>query len=147
MPRPTKIELLQRLFPELKQPSSKGEKEAAIRFNTLACEAILADWIRIHDLGFERDGRGVLCLRLHRDAKESSFLPLDVLQQDRDQARKDGADELVSFLDDAIRQIERTNPNKAVLVMLLDNSGAQVFAIDREHPAKAIESALEEFAQ
>lgn len=147
MPRPTKIELLQRLFPELKQPSSKGEKEAAIRFNTLACEAIFADWIRIFDLGFEREGRGILCLRLHAEAKESTFLPFSALQEDREQARQDGADELLSFLDDAIAQVQRVNPNKAILVMLLDNSGAQLFPIDREYPARNVQALLEEFAQ
>lgn len=147
MARPSKAELLQRFFPELRQSGTAGSKEAAIRLSTLACEAILADWIRLFDLGLERDGPGLLALRLHRQAKDSSYLPLEALQQDRHQAQRDNAGELLTFLDEAITAVRNLNVNKAVAVLLVDNSGAQVFVVDRDHPARTLEAALQEFAQ
>lgn len=146
MARPSKRELLARLFPELRQSASNGEKEAAVRLNTLACEAILADWIRLFDRGLAREGPGVLCLRLHRQAHESSYLARADLEADCQQARRDGSQELETFLTDSLAQLERLNLQQVALVLLLDNSGAQLFVLDRDQPARAIEAALTEFA-
>jgi len=147
MARPSKAELLQRFFPELRQSGSGGSKEAAVRLNTLACEAILADWIRLFDLGLSREGPGVLTLRLHRQATESCYLPREALQQDLIQAQAAGHGELAGFLDEALRALDELNLERAIAVLLLDNSGAQVFLVERDQPARGLQQRLAEFAQ
>lgn len=147
MARPSKAELLQRFFPELRQHASAATKEAAVRLNTLACEAILADWIRLFDLGRQREGPGLLTLRLQRQAPASAYLPLEELRRDLEQAQRDGADALATFLSEALAAADGLNVNQAVAVLLVDNSSAQVFVLDRQHPARALEAALSEFAQ
>lgn len=147
MTRPTKLELLRRFFPEvMEKGGSKGDKEAAMKVNTLACEAVLADLLNLYDKGLARRGLGVLCLRLHQDAQESSYISLEDLRADRDTASQAGSVDLESFLADVIDQIERTSPEKAALILLLDNSSAQLFPVSREYPARSIQALLEEYA-
>lgn len=146
MARPTKLELLQRFFPEvMDKRGSKGDKEAAMRVNTLACEAVLADLLNLYDKGLKSRGLGVLCLRLHKDAQESSYISLEDFRADRDMAANSGSTDLESFLAGVIDEIERTSPDKAALIMLLDNSSAQVFPLSREYPARSIQALMEEY--
>jgi hypothetical protein len=143
MSKPSRAELLLKFFPEMKTTIGKGDREAAVKYNTLACEAILADQLMLFDHGYERDGLGILCLRLHKDATESSYLTLRDLEEDHDRARADHQSDLESFLADVIDQVSNTSVVRAGLVMLIDNSTAQVFQLDREYPAKHIKAMLE----
>lgn len=146
MARPTKLELLRRFFPEvMEKGGSKGDKEAAMKVNTLACEAVLADLLSLYDKGLAQRGLGVLCLRLHKDAQESSYISLEDFRADRDMASRGGSTDLETFLTDVIDQIERTSPEKAGLIMLLDNSSAQLFPISKEYPARSIQALMEEY--
>lgn len=146
MSKLTKIELLQRFFPEIAERSSAGSKEASIRINTLSCEAILADMLRLYDAGLKNHGPGVLCIRLHGGDKESAYLPVSDLEWDRAMAARDFNTGLETFLREAISTVEDTNPDKAGLLLLVDNTNAQVFQIPREYPAQSIQALLEEFA-
>lgn len=146
MARPTKLDLLRRFFPEvMEQSGSKGDKEAALRINTAACEAILADLITLYDKGFNQRGLGALCVRLHQDAQESSYISIEDFRADRDMANRNQSADLEGFLSDVIDQIERINPDKAVLVLLLDNSSAQLFPVNRDFPARSIQALMEEY--
>lgn len=142
----SKIELLQRFFPEIAEHSSRGDKEASIRINTLSCEVILADMLRLYDAGFKSYGPGVLCVRLHGGSQESSYLPVSDLDLDRRMAAREFNIGLETFLAEAISTVEDTNPDKAGLLLLVDNTNAQVFQIPREYPAQSIKALLEEFA-
>lgn len=143
MNRPSRPELLLKFFPEMGSRGSAGDREAAVRYNALACEAILADQLMLYDHGYERYGPGVLCVRLHQGASESCYLPVLDLSADMELARKHGDDSLHEFLSDAIDQIETCRASKAGLVMLVDNSTAQIFRLDRDQPAKEIKAMLE----
>lgn len=143
MSKLSRPELLLKFFPEIASKVTKGDREAAVRYNMLACEAILADQLMLYDKGYERQGPGVLCVRIHRDASESCYLPLVDLQADLETAQRSGNHSLEEFLKDAVSQVEGCNISKAGLIMLLDNSTAQVFRLDREYPAKEIKAMLE----
>lgn len=146
MARPTKLELLRRFFPEIiEKGGTKGDKEASMRINTAACEAILADLLTLYDKGLAKRGLGVLCVRLHKTAQESSYITIADFRADCDMASRSQSADLETFLADVIDQIERTSPEKAALVMLLDNSGAQLFPIGREYPASSIQAMMEEY--
>lgn len=146
MARPTKAELLSRFFPEIQEKSSKGDKQAAIAYNTLACEVVLADQLRLFDAGLAKHGPGVLCVRLQRGDRESSYLPVADIQMDRDLAAGQGHTALETFLSDVLSQLGSIDPETAGLVLLLDNSSAQLFPIPRDYPARGIQALLEEFA-
>lgn len=146
MPRPSKIELLSRFFPEIKEKVTKADKEQSIAYNTLACEVVLADLLRLYDKGFLAQGPGTLCVRLHKGAGESSYLALSDLRADQDQARAAGESGIESSMKAMIDEIERINPEKAGLVLMVDNSSIQLFPIDRDYPARSVQALLEEFA-
>lgn len=146
MSRPGKLELLSRFFPEIKQKVSKSDKEQSIAYNTLACEVVLADLLRLYDNGLAKHGPGALCVRLHQGAGESSYLAAADLKADQQRAKTDGASDLESFFSGVISKIDSINPKKAGLVMLVDNSSVQLFPIDREYPARSVQALLEEFA-
>jgi hypothetical protein len=146
MSRPGKLELLSRFFPEIRQKVSKSDKEQSIAYNTLACEVVLADLLRLFDRGLSKYGPGVLCVRLHKGAGESSFLALSDLKEDQQRAKDDGASDLESFFSGVITKISDIDPTKAGLVMLVDNSSVQLFPIDRDYPARSVQALLEEFA-
>lgn len=144
MSRPDKYQLLAKFFPDL-GIGRHAENEAAIKLNTLAAEAILADMINLYDKGFANYGLGCLCIRLHKDAKDSEFLPLRDLQADLDLAHTFNDYPLQTMLTEVIEQVETLNPDQCAIVMLCDNSTVQLFPIDREYPAKTIQAMLEEF--
>ena len=146
MTRPSRFELLSKFFPELKKPGSQGDKEASLRFNTLTCEAILADQLRFFDLGYNANGPGILCVRLRDGAQCSEYLPIEDLRTDHGEARRAGHAAVEQFLADAISQVGSTDFDKCGLVLLIDNSSMQIFPIDREYPARSIQAMLEEFA-
>jgi len=146
MARPSKFELLSRFFPEIRRKAGKGDKEQSIAYNTLACEVVLADLLRLFDKGLAQYGPGALCVRLNQGANESSYLALSDLKQDQQQAREDDASGLESFFSGVISKISELDPAKVGLVMLVDNSSVQLFPIDREYPARSVQALLEEFA-
>jgi hypothetical protein len=146
MPRPSKIELLSRFFPEIKEKVSKSDKEQSIAYNTLACEVVLADLLRLYDQGFSKHGPGALCVRLNRGAGESSYLSVVDLRADEQQARRSGDAGIESSMKAMIVEIERVNPDKAGLVLMVDNSSIQLFPIDRDYPARSVQALLEEYA-
>lgn len=146
MSRPSKIELLSRFFPEIKEKVSKSDKEQSIAYNTLACEVVLADLLRLYDKGLSKYGPGALCVRLHRGAGESSYLSVSDLRADQQQAHQSGDTDIESSMKSMIDEIERINPEKAGLVLMVDNSSIQLFPIDRDYPARSVQALLEEYA-
>lgn len=145
MSRPTRSELLLKFFPEIAAKGGTiGDKSAAIRVNTLAAEAILADQIRLFDLGYERLGPGALVNRIYSGSNESAFVALEDFGADHAMAERSGDEATAEFLADVIDQIEEFNFEKGVLLMLLDNSSCQLFAIDRTYPARSIEAMLKD---
>lgn len=145
MTRPSRLELLSKFFPELRQPGSKGDKEASLRYNTLACEAVLADQLHLFDNGFAIHGPGVLCSRLREQAPGSGYLSLADLQADHTEAVRANDISVATFLADVISQVESTNFDRCGLILLIDNSSMRVLPIDRDHPASTIQAMLEEF--
>lgn len=146
MSRPSKIELLSRFFPEIKEKVSKADKEQSIAYNTLACEVVLADLLRLYDKGLSQHGVGALCVRLHKGANESAYLAISDLRADQEQARLAGDTGIETSMKAMVDEIERINPEKAGLVLMVDNSSIQLFPIDREFPARSVQALLEEFA-
>jgi hypothetical protein len=146
MPRPSKIELLSRFFPEIKEKSTKADKEQSIAYSTLACEVVLADLLRLYDKGLARYGPGALCVRLHQGAPESAYLSVGDLRTDQEEARLSGDTAIESSMKLMVDEVGRINPEKAGLVLMVDNSSIQLFPIDREYPARSVQALLEEFA-
>ena len=146
MSRPSKIELLSRFFPEIKEKVGKADKEQAIAYNALACEVVLADLLRLYDKGFAAHGPGALCVRLHRGAGESAHLAVADLRADQEQARASGDSGIETSMRTMIEEIERINPDQAGLVLMVDNTSIQLFPIDRDYPARSVQALLEEFA-
>lgn len=144
MARPNRYQLLSKFFPDL-GIGRHGENEAAVKLNTMACEAVLADMINLYDKGFVQEGLGCLCVRIHDSAKSSEYLPLGELQGDLDLATRFGDESMQSMLNEVISKVETLNPDQCAVVMLCDNSTVQLFPIDREYPAKTIKAMLEEF--
>lgn len=145
--RPSRPELLEKFFPELKKASgSIGDKEAAIGINTRATEAILQDFIGNYDKGFNQLGPGALAIRLAKDAasNDAEYLTLQDLEEDARLAAKNGDVDLQSSLEAVVSYIIAFNPNKAALLMLVD-SGLRMFPIDRDSPASSITSMMETF--
>jgi len=146
MSRPSKIELLSRFFPEIRDKFTKADKEQAIAYNTLACEIVLADLLRLYDKGLSRYGPGALCIRLYQGAPESVYLTLDDLRADQEEARLSGDTAIESAMKSMVEQVGSISPEKAGLVLLADNSSIQLFPIDRDYPARSVQALLEEFA-
>lgn len=146
MARPSKFELVTKFFPDLAKGGTKADRDQSIAYNTLACEVVLADQIRLYDKGLHRYGPGVLTVRLQDGAQESSYLPLEDLQHDRDLAAQHGHDDIGKLLCDVISQVETINPERFALLLLIDNTSAQLFPIEREHPARSVQVLLEEMA-
>lgn len=146
MTRPTRIELLEKFFPEIKENASAGEREASIRLNSMACELILADLITKYDNALAKQGKGILTLFLSKGKQGAAFIPAADFEQDLETAKSAGDTDMEGFLSSALQQIESISPEKAALVMLVDNTGAQVFPISRDYPANPIKAMLEEFS-
>jgi len=146
MARPSKLELLSRFFPEIKQSVSQSEKEQSIAYNTLACEVVLADLLRMFDNGYAIYGPGVLTVRLQAKAADSTYVSVIDLQSDREQARKDADSDTESFLAGVLEKVTIISPDKAGLILLIDNSSAQLFPIERDFPARSVKALLEEFS-
>jgi len=147
MTRPTRIELLERFFPEIKEKATPGEREASIRLNSLACEAILSDLITKYDNALAKQGKGVLILFLNRGEQGAAFVPVADFEQDLETAKTSGDTEMEEFLSAAVQRIEAISPEKAALIMLVDSTGAQLFPVSRDYPANPIKAMLEEFSE
>lgn len=144
MERPSKYQMLTKFFPDLGKGRG-SENEAAVKLNTMACEAVLADLINLYDKGFVKQGLGCLCLRLHKEADSSDYLSLQDLQDDLDIATIFNDESMKQVFAEVIDKVESLNPDQCALVLLCDNTTLQLFPIDRNYPAKTIQSMLEEF--
>ena len=147
MPRPSRYELLQKMFPELRTSSgSAGDKEAAIGINQRAAEAILGDQIQLYDTGFKALGPGVLNIRLSKDNKKTSeYITHQEITADAELAQKFGDTEIAADMSDVANFVDGFNPNKAALILLVDNSGFRLLPIDRDNPASTLVALMEEF--
>lgn len=147
MSRPSRYELVAKMFPELRTSGgSKGDKEAAIGINTRACEAILGDMIGNYDKGLAAFGPGVLNVRLSKDqSKTSEYITLSEITADADLASKHGDTDISQAMHDVAIFCENFNPNKAALLLLVDNSGFRLLPVDRDNPASTIVAVMEEF--
>ena len=146
MKRPSRYELVQKMFPELRKASgSKADREAAIGINTRACEAILQDMIGNFDKGFAVYGPGVLNVRLsHDQSKTSEYVTADEINADIELARKHNDTDIAEAMGDVAAIIDGFNFNKAVLLLLVDNSGFRLLPVDRDDPAGIITTIMEE---
>ncbi len=142
--RPSRLEMVNKFFPELKEGSTKADREAAIQYNLLACEVVLADLLQKFDREYEKYGPGVLCMRLHKGARKSEYLTQKEVQGDYDLAVQDGAKDLQSQLKEVVDAIKNSNVNQCGLVMRVDNSGLGVMRIPRDNPASALKALMEE---
>ena len=75
--------MVAQFFPEL-EGSTKADREAAIQYNLLACEVVMADLLQKYDREFEKFGPGVLCMRLNKGARKSEYLTEQEVQTDYD---------------------------------------------------------------
>ena len=136
---------MRRFFPELGETGSAGDTEAVIGVNTRACEAILADQIRLFDQMRGSFGDGALCLKLAGGDRESFYTPLEAFCEDLLTAEGAGDSAMATMLADIIRVIKTTNFQQQVLVLLIDNSRATLLPLGREYPASSIQAMQEEF--
>jgi hypothetical protein len=134
------------MFPELRKAlGSKGDREAAIGINTRACEAILQDMIGNFDKGFEEYGPGVLNVRLSNDkSKTSEYVTQSEINADIELARKHGDNDIAEAMGDVAAVVDGFNFNKAVLLLLVDNSGFRLLPVSRDNPAEIITTIMEE---
>tara|TARA_A100000171_G_C2127619_1_gene144560 strand:- start:400 stop:843 length:444 start_codon:yes stop_codon:yes gene_type:complete len=144
-PRPSRFELVSKFFPELKEAIG-ADRDSLKKYSTLSCEVILADQIKEFDKGFLKHGPGVLAVRIHDGAKNCNFMPLEDLEVDRAEAEKAGDMGIARLMTDIISKLYHFNFEECVLLMLVDNSSARLFPVDREYPAKTIQALIEEFA-
>lgn len=144
-PRPSRPELMMRFFPELGQTLTKGDTEAAIEINTRACEAILADQIKLCDEFHQSHGPGVLVLKLAGGDRSSHYTPLADWCTDLSAAESVGDVAASAFLKEIIRSIQANNFDQRVLILLADNSSARLLPIPRDYPARAIQDLQKQF--
>lgn len=144
MSRPSRSELAKRFFPELGTTGTGGETEAAIEINTRACEAILADQIKLFDDFYAERGPGVLCLKLADGDRHSHYVVLDDFCSDYLTAESIGDIGMSAFLNDVIRSIKTTDFEKKILILLIDKSQSSLLPLSREYPANAIRDLQEE---
>lgn len=144
MARPSRIELMHRFFPELGQTGSKGDTSAAIEINTRACEAILADQIRIFDEFYREQGPGALCLKLADGDKRSHYATTGDFSADLMHAEGQGDTAMASALREVVKTIRGCDFSERILVLLSDNSCFSLLPVPREYPASAIKTLQEE---
>lgn len=145
MPRPSRVELMRRFFPELGKTGSRGETKAAIELNTRACEAVLADQIELFDRFHREHGPGALCLRLAGGDRASHYATLADFCQDLSAADAAGDTAMASALKGVVEAIKATDTSAKVLILLIDNSAFSLLPVPREYPARAIQALQEEF--
>lgn len=132
----------------LEAKGTSGDQEASKQFNIRACEAILKDQIDLYDKFHGQWGPGVLLNKLaggpSGGSRDSLYMSLDDLDADISVADQAG-DTNMAFLKDIKKQVENTNFHQCALIGIVDNTGARVFQIDRDYPAKRIQALMEEF--
>lgn len=144
MARPSRDELVKRFFPELGSTGTGGETEAAIEINTRACEAVLADMIKLCDEFREERGDGVLVLKLADGDRQSHYVTLADFCEDLTLAERAGDARSSALLRDTIRSIKTNDYSARVLIALVDKSRISVLPIPREYPAKHIQELQEQ---
>lgn len=143
MARPSRVDLMRRLFPELGSTGTGGETEAAIAINTRACEAILADQIQLFDSFLERHGPGALVLKLAGGGRDAYYTPLESFCEDLLAAEAAGDIHNSRFLRDVISRIRVTDTEHNALFLLIDRSQANLLVVPREYPARVIQELQE----
>jgi hypothetical protein len=138
--------MLASLFPELKNSTSKSEREASIKYSLLASEVVCNDLIRLYDQGKLRYGKGILVMRMHKGSRHSTYLTEEDIAMDYDIAKSSGNTSLASSLKEIVTLIKDSNTDKCALLMRVDNSGLASMRIDRENPTGCIEGMMEEIS-
>lgn len=149
--RPERHEFFDLFFPELKQQNSGSDREAYIRLSTATCEAILHDFVKLFDKGLAQHGRGILVIRLHKGLEKATdatdYLTVEDLRHDLEAADGFGHTELRDLFREALSTAESVNTNVWAAVMLVDNSSARVYLLDRSNPSGEVRGMLEEMAK
>ena len=143
--RQSRLELLASYFPELTEQKSRSDREQIVKFNTVAVGIILSDQILQFSKGFDRYGPGVLAIRIHQ--KDAEYLPVDILEEDEELARKEGNTEIADALREGIKLISEGNFNfnKGAVIMLVDESHFEFLVLDKEDPTGSVKAMFEEF--
>lgn len=142
--RPTRVEFVHHFFAN-HGGGSVADNEASLKYNTLACEAILADQINMFDSGFSANGPGVLVNRLVKGAGPSGYMTLDEIYADKDVATAEGDTAIAASLAEIAMKLKELNIKKYVPILLLDGSRLELLIINRDQPARAILAMLEEY--
>jgi|GEM_PF-2520331 len=143
--RKSRLELLASYFPELAEQKTRGEREQLVKFNTVAVGIILSDQILQFSKGFDKYGPGVLAIRIHQ--KDAEYLPVDILEEDEELARKLGNTDIADAMRDGIKLISGGNFNfkKGAVIMLVDESRFEFLVLDKEDPTGSVKAMFEEF--
>jgi hypothetical protein len=142
--RPTRVEFVHHFFSN-HGGGSIADNEASLKYNTLACDAILADQINLFDAGFSAQGPGVLVNRLAKKAGPSGYMTLDEIHADKDLAIAEGDTAIAASLAEIALKLTELNTEKYVPILLLDGSRLELLIITRDQPARAILAMLEEY--
>ena len=148
MKRPSRFELVQKMWPELAQKTdvSIGDKEAAIGINTRAAEAIASDFIGRFDAAYAVKGPGVLSVPLI-PGREAQYLTIEDLQDDADHAVSRGDRMSIDHAEkvgDVVSFVKGFNFNKGVVIILADYTRFSCYPLSRDNPAAAITAMMQE---
>jgi len=136
-PKPTRLELATRFFPEISKTTNATDAKDAIEMNTRACEVILLDLLKRHDAEFDNLGPGCLILNLRMDA--AGYFTLEALADDFQTAIKHGDTAIKDFLEGVVREVEANTNREKVLIMLIDKSSQRLLTLSRDMPASEIQ--------
>ena len=150
MARPKPTELLVKFFPELIDKSVPTKnKEASKELNVRVCEAIISDLIGKFDSLFSYMGEGALIIKLAtRHGKEiiqkENYINRFSLERDLAEAKKTGDATVEEFLKDVLAKVKKCRFDEEICILLLDNSGGSAAILPRDHPAKRIQTMMNE---
>ena len=140
----SRIELLTSFFPELQKFTDRDDREKVVKLSTATVSAILADHIYQFDKGFQKYGKGVLLLQLHN--KRADYLPVQLLEEDLEDAQIMGHTEVGKMYQEVIDKVDSFNFNNGILIVITDDASMELFILDRENPAASVQAMLEEFS-
>lgn len=150
MARPKPTELLVKFFPELIDKSVPTKnKEASKELNVRVCEAIISDLIGKFDSLFSYMGEGALIVKLAtHHGKETiqtqNYINRFSLERDLAEAKKAGDATVEEFMKDVLAKVKKCRFDEEICILLLDNSGGSAAILPRDHPAKRIQTMMDE---
>jgi predicted HicB family RNase H-like nuclease len=148
MARPKPIELLVKFFPELTDKTlASSNKEASKELNVRICEAIISDLINKYDSLHSYMGDGALIVKLASlhgkpTVQTQNFINKFSLEQDLEEAKKNGDSTVEEFLKDILQKVSKMNLAEEICILLIDNSGGSAAILPRENPAKRIQAMM-----